>query len=392
MSLQLISRSLDLSRLRDEGYEIDVQSNHLLVKNVPYVTSKREIRRGVLVSELTLSGGATAPPGSHIALFVGEYPCHKDGSPIAQIKHRSRNQDLGNGLVVNHSFSNKPSSGKYPDYFDKMTNYVRIISHPAAALDPSATAKTFAPTPATEEESVFKYVDTASSRAGITAATSKLAVGKVAIVGIGGSGSYVLDLIAKTPAKEIHLFDGDLLLNHNAFRAPGALSIEQLDEKPLKVNHFAWIYSRMRRGIIPHECYIDETNVEEIRGMDFVFLCMDGGGEKRAVIERLREWGIPFIDVGMGVELDDGGLGGVLRVTTVTPTKGDHALARIPLSENDAEDDYSSNIQIADLNMLNAALAVIKWKKLCGFYRDLDCEHHSTFTIDGNMLLNEDMG
>lgn len=35
-------------------------------------------------------------------------------------------------------------------------------------------------------------------------------------------------------------------------------------------------------------------------------------------------------------------------------------------------DDYDYNIQIADLNALNAALTVIKWKKLWGFYLDLD--------------------
>jgi hypothetical protein len=52
--------------------------------------------------------------------------------------------------------------------------------------------------------------------------------------------------------------------------------------------------------------------------------------------------------------------------------------------------DYSQNIQIADLNSLNAALAVIKWKKLLGFYRDLEHEHFSTYTIDGNLVTNED--
>lgn len=108
------------------------------------MNSRREVRRGTLVSELTLAGGATAPPGSHIALFVGEFPCHRDGSAIAQIQHQSGSQDLGNGLVVNHSFSNKPPSG-YPDYYAKMTTYARIISHPAAALEPQATAKTFSP-------------------------------------------------------------------------------------------------------------------------------------------------------------------------------------------------------------------------------------------------------
>jgi hypothetical protein len=39
---------------------------------------------------------------------------------------------------------------------------------------------------------------------------------------------------------------------------------------------------------------------------------------------------------------------------------------------------------------LDERAAVIRWKKLLGFYRDLDREHHTTYTIDGNMLLNED--
>src|SRR5262249_13057087 len=161
----------------------------------------------------------------------------------------------------------------------------------------------------------------------------------------------------KTPVKEIHIFDGDRMLNHNAFRAPGAPAIEQLAEKQLKVFYFRDIYSRMRRGVIPHHCYIDESHVEQLPAMDFLVLCPGRGGAQRQIVERLQGWGIPFVDVGMGVELHDGTLGGVLRITTVTPSKGDHALARIPFPEAAVEDDYSRNIQIADLNALNAALA-----------------------------------
>ena len=72
---------------------------------------------------------------------------------------------------------------------------------------------------------------------------------------MGGTGSYVLDLVAKTPVPEIHLFDGDRLLNHNAFRSPGAPTLAQLGEKQLKVTYFADIYSRMRRvGVIHADC------------------------------------------------------------------------------------------------------------------------------------------
>ena len=56
----------------------------------------------------------------------------------------------------------------------------------------------------------------------------------------------------------------------------------------------------------------------------------------------------------------------------------------------DGDDEYDKNIQIADLNALNAALAVIKWKKLCGFYRDLEREHFSAYTVDGNCIINDD--
>lgn len=62
---------------------------------------------------------------------------------------------------------------------------------------------------------------------------------------------------------------------------------------------------------------------------------------------------------------------------------------KIPLSDGGANNEYNQNIQIADLNALNAALAVIKWKKMCGFYLDLENEYHCTYTIDGNKIDNE---
>lgn len=58
---------------------------------------------------------------------------------------------------------------------------------------------------------VFCYPDTATTRAGIGAATAKLMTERVAIIGLGGTGSYILDLLAKVPIGEIHLFDPDIV-------------------------------------------------------------------------------------------------------------------------------------------------------------------------------------
>ena len=237
---------------------------------------------------------------------------------------------------------------------------------------------------------MFNYIDTASSRAGINVVGQKLERGKVGIIGLGGTGSYVIDLVAKTPVKEIHLFDGDDFLQHNAFRSPGAPSIDQLGKVPKKVDYLRDLYSKMRRGIFAHDYNIDQSNVDQLRGLDFIFLCLDRGEPKRLIVENLEAFGACFVDVGMGVELVDGSLRGVLKVTTSIPEQREHFRRRVSLADAHVNDDYDHNIQIADLNALNAALAVIKWKKLWGFYLDLENENYSTYTLDGNMLLNDD--
>src|SRR5258707_11145027 len=108
-----------------------------------------------------------------------------------------------------------------------MTTYAAILAGPAEVLKPGVSPRTFR-TPEEEEESVFNYTETASDRVGIGALTELLAKDKVAIIGLGGTGSYILDLVAKTPVREIRIFDADEFLQHNAFRAPGAASIEDL--------------------------------------------------------------------------------------------------------------------------------------------------------------------
>ena len=92
----------------------------------------------------------------------------------------------------------------------------------------------------------------------------------------------------------------------------------------------------------------------------------------------------------MGIHLSDGSLAGLLKVTTSTPTKRDHFRVRVSFTEG-GNNEYERNIQVADLNALNAALAVIKWKKLFGFYLDQEREHCTLYAIAGNTLINEDV-
>jgi predicted ThiF/HesA family dinucleotide-utilizing enzyme len=391
MSRALFSRNADLAKLREEGYFVQVVGGFLVMREVPYVDDDRKVRRGTLISSLSLAGDQTRPPDTHVMHFDGAYPCFADGTRIVAIANQTTHFDLGHGLTAEHAFSSKPEGG-YSDYHHKMTTYASILAGPAAALDRTATARPYRALDEEEDDGVFNYVETASDRVGIGALTAKLAGHRVAIIGLGGSGSYILDMVAKTPVAEIRLFDADEFLQHNAFRAPGAPSLEELREAPLKVDHFKAIYGRMHRGVTAIPEAITANNLDLLDGIDFAFLSLDAGEAKAALVTRFRERGVAFVDIGMGLELGDHGLSGILRVTTSTPvtreTVGAHT--RIPLAGGGAGDVYASNIQVADLNALNAVMAVIKWKKLCGFYCDLEHEHHSTYTLDGNMLLNED--
>jgi len=362
----------------------------LLVRNVPYVAGPGVIKYGTLVAVLNLNGDVLNAPPDHVVHFVGDQPCDKDGVEIGPIKNPSPPQDLDKGLRVDRTFSAKPAI-PFTDYFEKMTSYVTILEGPAQAINAAVTARSFPPYELGEIESVFKYADTASSRAGIAAISPKLEVGRVAIVGLGGTGSYILDLIAKTPIKEIHLFDGDVFSSHNAFRSPGAPSIDELRSRPQKVIRLQNLYENMRRAIVAHDTYIEATNVSALDGMDFVFLCMDGGPEKKAVVTALQGRGVPFIDVGMGIDSVEGSLTGLVTTTTSTSPKTDHVASRISFADPDIDDEYGHNIQIAELNALNAALAVIKWKKLQGFYANARNEHFAVYTIDQNSLINEDI-
>lgn len=387
MSAALFSLNQDLKRLREDGYFMQINGGFLLMREVPYVNAQQEVKIGKIISSLCLSGNVTQKPEPHTVHFEGEFPCNADGTPIQGISAGSAPADPS--VTAQYMLSSKPGPEGYRDYYQKMATYATIIAGPAAVLKHGTTPRVFRQ-PDAEEGSVFNYVETASDRVGIGALTARLERERVAIIGVGGTGSYVLDQVAKTPVREIRLIDGDDFLQHNAFRAPGAPSIDMLRDVPKKVDYFAGIYSKMHRHIVPHAVQIDASTVHLLEGVTFAFLCMDAGEPKRLAVQKLEDLGMPFIDVGMGLELVNGSLGGILRVTASTPDKREHVRERISFEGGGAENVYVSNIQVADLNMLNAALAAIKWKKLRGFYRDLEKEHHCSYTTDGNMLLNGD--
>lgn len=388
MSRDLINRNEDLSKLHKAGYKVQILGGgYLLIHSVPYVTKEGQVKHdGVLASVLFYSGQDTIKPTDHVAWFIGECPHTHDGKQIKVVINNDQ-KVFADGVVATNTLSAKAD---YKDHYEKMTRYINIISSHAQVLDSDAKAEIHEVYEHQNEDSVFVYPDTNSARALINPITDKLKGQKIAIIGTGGTGSYILDLVAKTPVSEIHLFDGDPFLQHNAFRAPGATSLDKLYEHPTKVDYYAEIYSHMHKYITPHPYNITSENVSELREFSFVFISIDACPEKKDIVTFLEENEIPFIDTGIGVQDIDGALKGQVRVTTSIPGKRDHVHKRVSFGKTD-DDIYDQNIQIADLNALNAAFAVIKWKKLMGFYKDCDKELHSSYVSFVNEIVNDEI-
>ena len=390
MFAALTNHSTDLQRLREEGFVMEACDGWLIIHHIPYINATREMKDGTLLMPLCTSGNHTIRPNDHTAHWVGQQPCDINGRSLPSLVNPSAQRVSVIGLTSNFFFSchaeaqEFPPNGDYPDYYEKVKHYFDTIAAPALHLNPEAWLLINHPLLSEADDSPFRYMDTNACRAKITGLSRKFKGLKVGIIGLGGSGSYLLDLIAKTPVAEIHLFDADEINNHNAFRAPGAMDIAELSKAPKKVDYYAGMYSNMHKGIVPHAMKVTFDNISVLDNLDYVFLTLDEVSVKKQIADYLIDKRIPFIDSGLGIGvIPDGSLSGMIHIAKGTPDCYHH-LSLVMGSENAEKNMYESDIQIAELNALAADLSVIQWKKMLGFYADISHEAYSVYTINSN--------
>lgn len=386
---EVISHNPCLKRLQDEGFKIEARGGRLFVYHLPYLNSKGTVCDGTLMMPLPQNGLTVSINNDHKAYWIGEEPFGLNGKPLYFINPGVPRQALENGEFTNYSFSRMPDKGMYPDFYAKVTAYADSICTPAERVDKLACLRIKESPMQSEyvEDSIFQYPDTNSSRAGITGFNDVFKGMKIGIIGVGGTGSYVLDKVAKTEVSEIHLYDDDILCNHNAFRAPGAISADILESKPLKVDYFTSEYSKMRQGLIPHPEKISTKNVCLLDDIDFAFICVDSKEAREQISAALIERGIPFIDSGVGAIISNGHIMGVIRTTISFGEKIRHLKHEFN-SDGASDDIYSSNIQISEINSFAADMAVIRWKRLVGYYADRSFDLNSVYSINTNLIIN----
>lgn len=390
----LIEHNDSLRRLRDEGYAIAVDAAYLIVRDIPYLDSTGALCWGGIVAKLDFVDELTVQQDNHQVWFAGSSPHGLNGAPVPHLGDNPTRLPLGEAskdVIVERRFSNKPKGG-YKTLYDKIVGYVHLISGPAMHRD-GVDPYTFRQVGVTSE-SVFKFSDSLTSRAEIGDLSDRLKDDVIAIIGLGGTGSYVLDFLAKTPVKEIRGFDVDDYHVHNAYRSPGRLTKSELGKKKAQV--YQDRYDSFRYGLKIEAKRIDKECAEEVEGVTFAFVCVDTAQARSDIFGLLISKGIPFIDVGMGLFRQEEGINGLIRTGYYPPEKAqdlrDHG--SVPMVEGQ-DDLYKTNIQISEINALNASIAVILFKQIRGFYADnvghYTLQHEiSKMKIFGELKKNED--
>ena len=383
---ELASHNPFIKDLDELGYQVDFVGGYLVIYGLPYLDQDGGLKHGDWVSQLDLNDAVIDAPKNHQAWWRG-------GRPHDQSKREMR---LGGGadrvtvapdFITDYSFSFKlHENGEmraYRSFEEKAQTYLDAITAPALAAYPDATPLRGIAIKAAAQGSPLRFPDTMSARYNMNDVSSLLRGKKVAIIGLGGTGSYILDFIARTHLERIALFDDDKVHVHTIFRIPGF--IPRAIGEP-KVDALARQYGQWHAGLDPVPERITPENIERLAGFDFVFVSVDDGPSRLTIVDWLATKAIPYVDCGMGLTRSVVGLSGFVRVTGVDRQAFERNVntARLPV-ENPKDDEYRKQAQIAELNALNAAMAVVRFKqhfKLLDRLDEATCYIFDTATLE----------
>jgi len=404
MSSSPIDLSSDLKALVSRGYSVELRGAYLLVKNIPYLSSPDgNLGTADLVTSLDLTPeNTTRPPSDHTVWWTGNVPYYPDGTSMeADIScgKWDTGRDLGENIIVYMQWSLKPledgTMRPYTDYHEKIQTYVNEIATYADALHPGALeAARAGEDPVTISNTRFKYLNTSTYRYGLKGVERPIEDEVVAVIGVGGTGSYLVDILAKTNIKELHLFDDDVLEQHTAFRLAGAAHIKEVGGSSTKVAWHKKRYAAIRdQGIFDHETKVMGDSRELLAAFTTVFIAVDDLQCRRRIQALCNELCIFHISVGLAVEVegeDNNQLGGMIKVETAFVSSSRREEDAHP---SHAEPQVYGKVQTAELNMLGAALAIVEWKAKVGIYRSERSRFDSTlFSATTGRILHQQRG
>ena len=186
---------------------------------------------------------------------------------------------------------------------------------------------------------------------------------KVGVIGLGGVGAWIADLVSKADVERVTAWDPDIVEARNVIRMPGGNAAEYLG-KP-KAKWFEETYSRMRKGVKGHHQAVRTTNIQEVaRQLTFAFIAVDDEHARKDISEGLNGMRIPFIDVGLSISREDVRLAVAMRATVGREDTREWKRA-IPRTGSEGQQVYG-RVELADTSALAAAFSIQIWRQMRG--------------------------
>ena len=266
--------------------------------------------------------------------------------------------EIGNvvrqGTEDSCTISIKRDEGEYQDAWEALKTYIQQIYGGFRASDNSGTHEVERPYtfPISGEKSrdEVQWLDLVRGE-------------KVAIVGLGGVGAWIADLLTKADVAEVHGWDADSIEDKNIIRMPGAVCPDWIG-KP-KAEWLEQTYRQVHRRVFGHSEYVTENNTDELcSNITFGFVTVDNDKSRETVCAAFSESGIPFIDVGISLGRCAGQVSASIRVTTAWPH--DDAWRKAIPKVDDAGQETYGKLELPDVASVAAGLAVQSWRKVRG--------------------------
>lgn len=131
---------------------------------------------------------------------------------------------------------------------------------------------------------------------------------KVAVVGVGGTGSHVIQQLAYLGVKTFVLIDSDTVKETNLNRLIGA-SNSDIGKSKVEIGKRSIEFINPSSNVTTvADTFISEAGVEALKGVDFIFGCMDKEGGRLLLTEFCKAYEKPYLDI--ATEISEGTWGG----------------------------------------------------------------------------------
>ncbi len=210
----------------------------------------------------------------------------------------------------------------------------------------------------------------------------------VAIVGLGGVGAWIADIVVKADPKEIHGWDYDCIEPKNILRMPGGLDPNVWIGRP-KADWFQETYSLIHTNVHAHNVKVSSENVHKvIEGTSFAFVAVDEADDRMMVCDALANTGIPFVVSGLSLVREDKQIKVSMRIVAAHVGVSSWREA-IPQVGQAGQDDYGS-LDLPDVYSMNAGWAIQSWRKMRGqFWQEQREECLDYSASDQSLIVRE---